>query len=90
MLSLRKKLLKSLTVFNECIALISDTRALTFGEIDSHSDAILNALITAGIKEGDHLGVYLKDPIDSIICFVAAIKMNQWDPLNKHQGDLLL
>ena len=56
------------------VALWHDGRQTTYAELDALSSRCANALIAAGIRPGDHVGVLAKGNDDFFILWMGALK----------------
>lgn len=53
----------------------SETRAWTFGELDSESNRMANALRASGVGAGDRVAVWLPQSFEAVVAHVAAYKL---------------
>jgi long-chain acyl-CoA synthetase len=58
------------------IALICESRRLTYSQIDEMSNRLANALIKNGVRDGDRVLFYLLNGVELIIGIFAALKAN--------------
>jgi fatty-acyl-CoA synthase len=56
----------------ENLALACGDRRLTFGELDELGNRIANALLAAGLKQGDRVGIMLPNSIEYVAIALAA------------------
>jgi len=47
----------------------------TFGEVDERADAVAAALTDAGVEQGDHVGLYLRNSIEYVTAIYACAKL---------------
>jgi long-chain acyl-CoA synthetase len=56
------------------IALICKNQRLTYGEIDSMSNRLANALLDQGIQRGDRVALYLSNSVPAVVGIFAILK----------------
>ncbi len=61
--------------FPDRLAVVSGETRLTFGELDARATRLANHWRAAGIREGDHIGLYLFNGHEYIECMLAAWKL---------------
>ena len=59
----------------DAIALESESRTFTFGEIDARSNRLAQLLARRGLQRGDRLSVYLANCVELIDLYLACIKL---------------
>lgn len=57
------------------VAVISDSRRITYREIEADANRLANALIEAGVKRGDRVAIYLPNSIPVVAAIFAALKV---------------
>ncbi len=57
------------------MAIVSNTRSLTYQELNRESNLIANALTRRGIKKGDSAGILMKNSVEWIIAWFACQKL---------------
>jgi amino acid adenylation domain-containing protein len=69
----------------EDVALSDEVTALTYGELDEHSDRLSGALRRAGVAAGDRVGVCLSPGVDLVVALLAVLKAGAaYVPLDLH------
>ena len=58
----------------EATAIEDRNRSITYGELDSQSNRLANALISRGISRGDRVGFYLDKSIESVVALYGIMK----------------
>lgn len=67
-------------------AAVSDRgRVVTYAELNGRADAVASALVDAGVRRGDRVGVLLEKSIDAVACLYAVLKAGAaYVPLDPH------
>jgi amino acid adenylation domain-containing protein len=69
-------LIESARRLPEKVALVRQSRRLTYAELDSSSNALANALVRRGVERGDRVIVFSDNTPEAAIAFWAALKAN--------------
>ena len=56
------------------LAVTSDTRSLTYAELDQRSNQLANALLAQGLQRGDRVGIYLANCVEIVEVELACYK----------------
>src|SRR5512147_722187 len=56
------------------IALVCQTRRITYRELDQQSNALAHSLIRRGIERGDRIVVFADNTVDVVVSFWAVLK----------------
>ncbi len=75
MLYLGQLLLDNVTNYPQRTAIISNTRKLTYRELNRESNCIANALAKRGVKKGDAAGIVMKNSVEWVIAWFACQKL---------------
>lgn len=55
--------------------IITDSRSLTYGELDARANALASAMAAGGIARGDTVGLYMPNRVEYLEAFIAACKI---------------
>lgn len=75
MLYLGQLLLNNVTNNPDRTAIVSNTRNLSYYELNRESNCIANALAKRGVKKGDTAGIVMKNSVEWVIAWVACQKL---------------
>lgn len=75
MLYLGQLLQENVTNCADRLAIISNTRELTYYELNRESNCIANALRKRGVKKGDAAGIVMKNSVEWVIAWFACQKL---------------
>lgn len=75
MLYLGQLLLNNVTNHPDTTAIISNTRELTYYNLNKESNCIANALKKRGVKRGDFAGIVMKNSVEWVIAWFACQKL---------------
>lgn len=57
------------------VAIATDTRSITYAELDRRANAVASGLAAQGVGRGDTIGLYLMNCVEHLEAFIAAIKL---------------
>ena len=69
-------LLQSAFELSEKVALVCTKQRLTYGELDTRSNALAHSLVAAGINRGDRVVIFADNTVETVISFWAVLKAN--------------
>ncbi|HUX90598.1 MAG TPA: AMP-binding protein [Gallionellaceae bacterium] len=69
-------LIQSASELSAKIALVCMKQHLTYGDLDSRSNALAHSLVAAGVERGDRVVVFADNTIETVISFWAVLKAN--------------
>jgi acyl-CoA synthetase (AMP-forming)/AMP-acid ligase II len=58
------------------IALVCMKQRLTYGDLDSRSNALAHSLVAAGVERGDRVVIFADNTVETVISFWAVLKAN--------------
>lgn len=58
------------------IALVCMKQQLTYGDLDSRSNALAHSLVAAGVERGDRVVIFADNTVETVISFWAVLKAN--------------
>lgn len=69
-------LLQSARELADKVALVCMKQRITYGELDTRSNALANSLIAAGVVRGDRVVVFADNTVETVVSFWAVLKAN--------------
>ena len=69
-------LLHSARELADKVALVCMKQRLTYGELDSRSNALAHSLVAAGVERGDRVVVFADNTVETVVSFWAVLKAN--------------
>ncbi len=60
--------------FPDKICLVSSGRRLTYGEVDMMANRLANAMVAAGMRRGDRVGIFLGNSTETVVSIFAVLK----------------
>ena len=59
----------------EKLALMSETKSLTYKELDFQANCLANVLTSRGVRRLDHVGIFMDRSTEMVVCMLAILKV---------------